>query len=116
MPVPVLLPAIVALCVIGSYAIDNSMVDIGIMLIFGIIGYFMRKFHFPIPPLAIAFLLSELVESNFRRSLLLSQGSPWIFFTRPISVAFLILTALVVVGMILRSRKDRKVQVLGEDI
>ncbi len=116
MPVPVLLPAIVALCVIGSYAIDNSMVDIGIMLIFGIIGYFMRKFHFPIPPLAIAFLLSDLVESNFRRSLLLSQGSPWIFFTRPISVGFLILTVFVVVGMILRSRKDRKVQVLGEDI
>jgi putative tricarboxylic transport membrane protein len=59
------------------------------MLIFGVIGYFMRKLGFPIAPLVLASILAQMLETSLGQSLLISQGSPLIFFTHPISAVFM---------------------------
>lgn len=93
-----LAPAITVFCVIGTYAIRNSLVDVGIMLGMGLLGYALRKLDFPLAPIVIAMILGPLAEENLIRSMALAgiQGiSVWQFFaTRPICVMFLILAAL----------------------
>ena len=73
-------------------AIGNSHFDIRIMLVFGLVGFLMKRFKFPIPPLTIGLVLGKLMESNLRRSLLLSGGSFSIFITRPFSLVILIIS------------------------
>ena len=70
--------------ILGSYALRNNMFDVGAMLLIAVIGYFFLKLEIPIAPIVLALILGPLAESNLRRSLLLSQGSASIFFTRPI--------------------------------
>jgi putative tricarboxylic transport membrane protein len=77
------------------------------MVVFGIIGFFMLKFEFASAPLLIAFILAPIGEAALRQALLMSMGSLGIFFTRPISLAFLILTVITIIG-ILRGRLKRK--------
>ena len=80
-----LIPAIFLLCFAGTYGLRNSMLDVIILCLFGIIGYFMRKFGFPLPPLVIGQILSPIIEQAFRRSLLMSGGSLVIFVSHPIA-------------------------------
>jgi len=86
-PFAILTPLIVVVCAIGSYAVHNSMLDIWYMLIFGVIGYVFKKLDYPLAPLVLALVLGDLAESALRQSLIISQGSPLIFLTRPISGA-----------------------------
>jgi putative tricarboxylic transport membrane protein len=90
-PLTVILPVIMVLCMIGTFAISNSMFDIRIMLAFGLLGFLMKRFRFPIPPLTIGLVLGNLMESNLRRSLLLSGGSYGVFVTRPFSLVILLI-------------------------
>ncbi len=90
----ILFPVVSILCVVGTYAVQNSIFDVKTMLFFGILGYFMRKLAFPIPPFLIAFILGPMVEERLRQSLIISGGSPAIFFASPISLAFIVLTGL----------------------
>jgi putative tricarboxylic transport membrane protein len=92
-PYGILFPLILLFCLIGSYSMKNNIYDIFIMIIFGIIGYLMRKYKYDAPPLVLALVLGPMMEESLRRSLLMSQGSPLIFFQRPIS-ALIILTAI----------------------
>lgn len=103
----VVFPVTVTLCIVGTYAINSSFFDLEIMFIFGIIGYFMRKWGFPIPPLIIAFILGPMAEINLRQALIISDGSMRIFLVSPISLAFLILTFLSIAGVIYRKAKER---------
>lgn len=96
LPFKVLVPAILTLCMLGAFSIRNSYFDILLMLGFTAIGYGLKYFKFPIPPMAIGFVLGKLAESNFRRALVMSDGSLSIFFTRPISLFILILTVVMV--------------------
>jgi putative tricarboxylic transport membrane protein len=64
------------------------------MLLFGVLGYFMRKFGFPVAPMVLASVLAQMLETALGQSLLISQGSPLIFFTRPISAVFMALAFL----------------------
>jgi putative tricarboxylic transport membrane protein len=64
------------------------------MLIFGVIGYFMRKLGFPVAPMVLASVLAQMLETSLAQALLISQGSPFIFFTRPISAVFMALAIL----------------------
>jgi len=82
-------PVIFLFCLLGSYSVANTVFDIGIMIVFGIVGFLMNKFHYESAPLILAFVLGPLFEDHFRRSLVLSYGSFGIFFERPISLAFL---------------------------
>ena len=78
----------------GAYAINNTTFQVSVLIVFGIVGFLMKRFNFPIPPLTIGLVLGNLFETNLRRSLLLSDGNPMIFITRPVSRAILILSLL----------------------
>lgn len=107
-PLTVILPIITVLCVMGTFAISNSAFDIRIMLVFGVLGFLMKRFQFPIPPLTIGLVLGNLMETNLRRSLLLSGGSFSIFFTRPFSLVILVISfASLFYPMIRSARKKR---------
>ncbi|MBU8914096.1 MAG: tripartite tricarboxylate transporter permease [Spirochaetales bacterium] len=93
-----LIPAILLFCLIGSYAISNSMFDIGVLIVAGIVGFALRKAGFPVAPVILGLILGPMFESNMRRSLMLSQGDWSTFFTRPISLAFLLIALFVLVG------------------
>jgi putative tricarboxylic transport membrane protein len=84
-PFAILTPLIVVICAIGSYAVHNSMIDIWYMLVFGVIGYVFKKLDYPAAPLVLALVLGDLAENALRQSLIISQGSLAIFFTRPIA-------------------------------
>ncbi|KIX11135.1 tripartite tricarboxylate transporter permease [Dethiosulfatarculus sandiegensis] len=91
-------PGILAFCLVGAYGFNQSIFDVWMTLVFGVLGYILRKNGFPVAPLLIAFILEPILESSLRQSLLMSHGSPMIFFTHPISATFL---ALSVVGVVL---------------
>ncbi|MBI5967363.1 MAG: tripartite tricarboxylate transporter permease [Deltaproteobacteria bacterium] len=82
---------IIFFCLTGAYSINNSSTDVVIMLIFGVIGYFMRKISLEGAPLVLAFVIGPLLENALRLSLIKSNGSFSIFFTRPISATCLIM-------------------------
>jgi putative tricarboxylic transport membrane protein len=104
-PANLLFPVIIALCVIGTYAVDNSLFDVKVMIFFGFLGYALRKFGFPLAAMLVAFVLGPMLENGLRQSLIMSRGSIDIFFTRPISLAFLVLTAATIAIMIYRRKK-----------
>ncbi len=91
-PARILLPIITILCIIGSYALRNTFFDTGIMLFFGIIGYFMNKYNFPLVPMLLAIILGPALEEHLRMSLIISQGNYGIFFSHPISLTFIIIS------------------------
>jgi putative tricarboxylic transport membrane protein len=104
-PYYLLYPLILLFCVIGSYSIGNNTADVIIMLIFGIVGYLMRKFRYDAPPLVLALVLGGELESSLRQSLMLSRGDFSIFVTRPITLGFLIVAALLLIVPIVTQRK-----------
>jgi putative tricarboxylic transport membrane protein len=91
-PFPILAPLIILFSVIGAFSIRFMLFDVWVALIFGIIGYVMRKFGFPIAPMVLASVLAQMLETSLQQSLLISQGSPFIFFTRPIAAFFMALS------------------------
>jgi putative tricarboxylic transport membrane protein len=114
-PFPILGPMIAVFTLIGAYSLRHSFFDLWISLLFGVIGYFMRKFEFPVAPMVLATVLAKLMETSFMQSLVMSKGSPLIFFTRPISIAFILLTVISVVSGILLRRKAKAQQVELEE-
>lgn len=103
----ILLPAVFLICFVGTYASRGSYFTCGMMLAFGILAFFMRKAKMPIPPMIIAFVIGGALESNFRRSLLYNGNAGWkIFFTRPMTLAFLI--AAVVLALLLARGNKKK--------
>jgi putative tricarboxylic transport membrane protein len=95
LPYKYLGPIILGICVIGAYSSRNTLFDVWTALGAGVIGYLMRKTHWPLGPLILGFVLGPLFEEALRQSL--SIGGPMIFFQRPISVILLILSVIVVV-------------------
>ena len=90
-PFTVQVPLIVFLCYIGGYTENNTLFTMWMVLVFGVIGFLFKKFGYPLSPLVVAIVLGDDTESSFRRSLILSSGNPSIFFTRPVSLALLLL-------------------------
>lgn len=97
-PDVVLAPVLLALCCAGAYSVNNSVFDIGLFLVCGVISYIIGKLGFPIMPISLGYVLGPLAEFNLRRALVLSEGSWSIFITRPISLFFIILTVVSVVA------------------
>src|SRR5512136_109085 len=93
-PFYILGPIIVFCSVVGTYSIRFQAYDVWVMLIFGVVGYFMRKLGFPVAPMVLASVLAQMLETAMGQSLLISRGSPLIFFTRPISFVFMALAIL----------------------
>lgn len=92
-PYTILFPLILLFCLIGVYSVNNSTFDIYLMVLFGIVGYLMQKFGFEPAPLALAYVLSPMLEVALRQSLSISGGSFIIFFSRPISLICMLLVA-----------------------
>ena len=80
-----IVPVIFVLCAVGSFAIAGRLFDVYVMLVFGILGFVLRGFGYPMAPLVLGIVLGDLLEKNLRRALLLSDGDLTPFFTRPIS-------------------------------
>lgn len=95
-PYRILFPLILLFTIIGSYSTNNSIFDIQLMLVFGVLGYVLKKLGFELTPLVMAFVLGPMLEQAFRQSLIISRGTFDVFLMRPISLAFLVLAILVV--------------------
>ncbi len=90
LPYPYLFPLILLFCLIGSYSVSNSTTDVLIMVIFGIVGFWLRKSGYEATPLVLTLVLGPQFEDAFRQSLILSEGSLLIFFWRPLSLVFVL--------------------------
>jgi putative tricarboxylic transport membrane protein len=95
---------ILIVCVLGSYALNQSPVDVWVMLIAGALGFVLRQARFPMGPLVLALILGPMAESNLRRALVLSQGDPRILVTRPIALVLLLVTAASLLWPLVRRR------------
>jgi putative tricarboxylic transport membrane protein len=111
-PYYLLYPLIILFCLVGSYSIENNAGDVIIMLVFGVIGYLMKKFRYEGAPLVLALVLGKMLETTLRQSLILSRGDFSVFISRPISLAFLIVAALLLIIPIITQR--RKLSTLKE--
>ncbi|MFJ6279173.1 tripartite tricarboxylate transporter permease [Arthrobacter subterraneus] len=104
----ILAPITALITILGAYTIRNSMFDVLLVVLFGVLGYLMKKFGFEPGPLVLAFVLGELLESNLRRSLLVLDGDLSGFFTRPITAVLLMIFVLVAVGPMIKSASARR--------
>jgi putative tricarboxylic transport membrane protein len=96
-PFSIIAPVIIVICAIGAYTVHNSMFDVWLMLVFGLVGYFFKKLKYPLAPMVLALVLGDMAESSFRQAMLLSQGSLSIFWSNPLvgSIAGLAMIMLV---------------------
>jgi putative tricarboxylic transport membrane protein len=106
-PYRVLFPLVLLFCLIGVYSVNNSIVEIMIMIVFGIIGYLLKKFEYEGAPLILAFVLSPMFENALRQSLIMSHGSFSIFFTRSISLVLILISILLLFSPLILSLRTR---------
>ncbi|SJZ70968.1 tripartite tricarboxylate transporter permease [Selenihalanaerobacter shriftii] len=107
-PKYLLVPTILSLCVIGAYVLNNRFSDLYILFVMGIIGYILKKYNFALAPVILGVILGPIAETNLRRALMTSPD--WsLFFTRPISVGFLILGVLSIIYAIWQNNKSKQV-------
>jgi putative tricarboxylic transport membrane protein len=107
-PKAVLTPIIVIFCFAGAYTVNISIFDIGITLVFTALAYLLTKLDFSIVPILLGLVLGSMTEQNFRRSLILSDGSPKIFVQSPISIAFLVIIGVTLVLIIKEKNSETK--------
>jgi putative tricarboxylic transport membrane protein len=100
-PYRLLFPAIMAFSAIGIYSVNNSSFEIYLTALFGIFGFVCMKLGFPPAPMLLGYVLGPMMEENLRRSMLMSGGDPSVFLTRPLSLAFIVATVLILVVMVL---------------
>jgi putative tricarboxylic transport membrane protein len=101
-PPAIMAPVILVFCVIGAFSIHNSVFDIGVAILCGFFAYGLRKCGFDLAPLLLAFLLGSLLEQNLRQGLILGYGSPIVFLSSPISLAFLAVAGLALLMPLIR--------------
>ena len=97
-PRPLLYGGILVFATLGAYSLHQSVVDLVTLLVFGLLGFVMRRYGFPVAPAVIGLILGPLAETQFRRALSISQGDATVFFTQPISATLLAITAALIVG------------------
>jgi putative tricarboxylic transport membrane protein len=98
-------PMIFAVSVCGTYSLNQSLIDVWIMLLFGVIGFFMRRYGFSLVPVIIGLILGELVEGTLRQSLVIFEGNWLMFFTRPIALTFFILSFVALIFPLIKRKK-----------
>lgn len=113
-PYSVLGPIILICCVIGTYSVQNAMMDVWLMLAFGLAGFLLEKINFPLVSIILGVVLGPIAESELRRSLAMSRGDASIFLDRPISAVLLAIALLLVAGTflrpLLRRRRDARTE------
>jgi putative tricarboxylic transport membrane protein len=106
-PKAVLFPVVLVLCVIGAYALNNTMSNVYVLLTFGLFGYAMVKFGFPLAPFILGVILGDQIEINLVRAIM-TDADPWLFLTRPISGALLGTSLASVLFALWQHRRQRK--------
>jgi putative tricarboxylic transport membrane protein len=112
----ILAPVTALITMIGAYTINNSVFDVLLVVVFGAVGYLMKKFGFEPGPLVLAFVLGSLLEDSLRRSLLMFDGSVAGFATRPISATLLVAFVVVAVLPLVRSLRGRAGSASANDV
>ena len=113
-PYKILFPMILLFCLIGVYSLSNSIFDIYVMIVFGVLGYLMRKLGYEPAPLVLAFVLGPMMENNLRKALIISDGSFWIFIDSRLSLACLALAALLLATAIIPLMRTRRAKIAME--
>ena len=105
----ILAPVIFILSIVGGYAPTQTLHDVWLMLLFGVVGYLLRKLDYPVAPAVLAIVLGPLAERSFRQSVLGSQGNGLVFFERPLSAIFILIAiALFLYPIITRMRRSAR--------
>jgi|SRR5665648_4434 len=107
-PTVYLMPIVAALSIVGAYAINNRFFDIGVTLVFGLLGYFLDKMKYSPAPIVLGIILGSMIDENFRRSLMVSRGDLSIFITHPISAFFFAVIIFTLVSTVLKKKKTSK--------
>jgi putative tricarboxylic transport membrane protein len=115
-PYKVLFPLILLFCLIGAYSINNSTFDAAVMLVFGVLGYLMRKYKYEGAPMILAFVLGPMLENSLRQSLVISDGSFLIFFIRPIAGTGMIVTFLMLLSFVVPAFRKRREVIVHEGV
>ena len=116
-PKYILLPIVLVLCTVGAFATNNRMFDAQSIVLFGVLGYLMNKLKLPVAPFILSFILCDLLETNLRRGLMLTQNDFFAFFTHPIASAFMVAAVLFVVWTVYKQMKDRRTgKAAGDEI
>lgn len=111
-PKHILMPIIIVLCVVGAFGLNNRLFDTAAIIFFGLIGYGVQKIKLPQAPIVLGFILGPIIEVNFRRAVMFSEGKLLPFFTKPISGFFLLLAALSIIVPLIKSITQNKKHVL----
>ncbi|MBP1157016.1 MULTISPECIES: tripartite tricarboxylate transporter permease [unclassified Paenibacillus] len=114
-PYNILLPLIIMFTLVGAYTVRNNVFDVGVMIVFGLIGYLMKKLDIPIAATVLTLVLGAEIEASLLQSLAISNGSFSIFFSRPIAAVLLVITTLILFFSILAGVKKKK-DVLSTDL
>ena len=109
-PQEILTPIIVIFCFAGAYSVNENYFDVGVALIFGMLAWILRKLELPPVPILLGLVLGGMTETNFRRALLISNGSPKIFFSSVYCIIFLVLILLAVGAIVRGKMKERNAQ------
>lgn len=107
-PYRLIFPIVILLIAIGVYSENNSLFDVGVVLAIGVLGYLLSVLKFQPAPLLMGFVLGPMMEENFRRALILSQGDPSVFFTRPLSGSFMAVTILILALVAVKRLRQRR--------
>ena len=108
-PNKLLWPMIFAVSVCGTYSLNQSIIDVWLMLLFGVIGFFMRRYGFSVVPVIIGLILGELVEGTLRQSLVIFDGNWLMFLQRPIALTFFVLSLIALSFPLIKRKKNDKV-------
>lgn len=108
-PFAIIAPFIIVACAMGAYTVHNSMFDVWLMLVFGVVGYFCKKLDYPLAPLTLALILGDKMEDAFRQSLLGSRGSLGIFFSRPLEAALMIGGIILILWPVITGRRRKRI-------
>jgi putative tricarboxylic transport membrane protein len=111
-PYRMLFPIIITMMGIGIYSLNNSGTDVLLMALFGFVGYVLVKLGCSFPPLILAMVLGPMMEENLRRSLLISEGDPSVFVTRPLSAVFIAATAVLLALFVVPAFRRKRTQVI----
>jgi len=105
-PLYILIPSILVFCSVGSFSIHNRFFDIWVLFIFGLLGYLMSKFKIPLAPMILGVILGPMAETNFRRALM-TDPDLTLFFTRPISLVFMLLALASLLWPVFREYREK---------
>jgi putative tricarboxylic transport membrane protein len=114
-PYRYLFPSILVFMAIGVFSLSNNPFDVLIMAVFGVLGYICVKLECEPAPMILGFILGPLMEENLRRAMLLSRGDPFVFFQKPISLGFMVASAILLVIVALPAIRAKREEAFVEE-